>query len=462
MKKPFEAEKKGLNIIIVGCGKVGATLVEQLNNEGHDITVIDKRPEKVAELTNIYDIMGLVGNGASYEILEEAGIENCDVLVAVTGTDELNLLCCTMAKRTSKCETIARIISPDYNNESSFLRKSLGISLIINSDLRAAREMAHIIYMPTSLEAYSFSHGLGDIVKFKVPKGNLLDGLRLSELNKKVNIDVLICVVERNGEIIIPNGDFIMKADDIFLFITTKKNVNTFAEKLGFDSKKVQDVMIVGGGKTTYYLAKILDLMKIKTKIIEADKNRCEFLSSNLPKATIICGDGTDDELLREEGLETTSAFIPITGIDEENIMLSLHARKFSKAKVITKVNRSTFKSVINTLDLDSVIFPRYITCETIIAYIRAKKASLNSSIETLYHMFDNQVEAVEFVATDKSKVTDIPLMDLNLKDSLLIACIIRKGDFILPTGRDTIQVGDKIMIISTHTGLKEIDEILK
>ena len=383
--------KNGLNIIIVGCGKVGMTLIEQLSKEGHDITIIDKNAAKVQEMSNLYDIMGLVGNGASYSVQMEAGIENADLIIAVTASDELNLLCCTVAKQVGDCAAIARVRTPDYSKEAGYLREKLGLTMIINPELEASLETARILYLPTALEVNSFAHGQAEIVKFKIPEGNLLDGMTIATLGKSITNEILICAIEREGEVYIPGGNFQMAKDDIVSFVAPRRHIRSFLKKIGFKTKQVKDAMIVGGGKASYYLAKQLIAMGIDVKIIEQNKERCEELSILLPEAIIINGDGTDEEVLREEGIEYAQAFIPLTGIDEENIMLTLHAKQVSNAKLITKINRSTFKNVISKLDLGSVIYPRYITSEAIIAYVRAKKNSTNSNIETLYHMFDNR-----------------------------------------------------------------------
>lgn len=454
--------KNGLNIIIVGCGKVGMTLIEQLSKEGHDITIIDKNAAKVQEMSNLYDIMGLVGNGASYSVQMEAGIENADLIIAVTASDELNLLCCTVAKQVGDCAAIARVRTPDYSKEAGYLRVKLGLTMIINPELEASLETARILYLPTALEVNSFAHGQAEIVKFKIPEGNLLDGMTIATLGKSITNEILICAIEREGEVYIPGGNFQMAKADIVSFVAPRRHIRSFLKKIGFKTKQVKDAMIVGGGKASYYLAKQLIAMGIDVKIIEQNKERCEELSILLPEAIIINGDGTDEEVLREEGIEYAQAFIPLTDIDEENIMLTLHAKQVSNAKLITKINRSTFKNVISKLDLGSVIYPRYITSEAIIAYVRAKKNSTNSNIETLYHMFDNRAEAIEFRVDEPSSVTGIPLKDLMLKNDLLVSFIYRNGKVQIPSGLDTIEVGDTVMIVTTHTGLDNIQDIIR
>ena len=462
MFRKSKPTSSGLKIIIVGCGKVGRTLVQQLSKEGHDITVIDQDGSMVQQMTNLYDVMGLEGNGASYSIQIEAGIKESDLIIAVTESDELNLLCCTIATQVGDCAAIARVRTPDYSKEVGYLREKLGLAMIINPELEAAREMARILYLPSSLEVTSFAHGQAELIKFKIPEGNPLDGLALFDIGKKLSTDILIGAVERDGEVHIPSGNFILKSNDVVSFVSTRRKAKEFFHNLGLNTKQVKDTMIIGGGRAAFYLADQLLKAGVSVKIIEADKDRCDKLSTLLPKAIIINGDGTDQELLKEEGIEEAESFVPLTGIDEENIMLTLYAKKVSSAKVITKINRITFTDVISSLDLGSVIYPKYITAEAIIAYVRAKKASMNSNIETLYHMYDSRVEAIEFLVKEKSSVTDIPLKDLELKDNILIPFISRNGSIIIPSGNDVIKVGDTVMFITTHTGFNDIQDILK
>ena len=435
--------------------------MEQLSKEGHYITIIDKNSEKIQNLTNLYDIMGIVGNGASYSVQMEAGIEEADLIISVTDSDELNLLCCTVAKQVGDCSAIARVRTPDYSKEVSYLRDKLGLAMIINPELEAAKETARILYLPTALEVNSFAHGQAELIKIKVPEGNTIDGMTIAHLGRKIAPNILICAVERDGDVTIPAGDYTIQRGDIISFAASRKVAKQFLEDIGFKTNQVGNTMIIGGGKSTYYLAKLLINMGIEVKIIESNRQKCEELSILLPKAIIINGDGTDEELLKEEGIESAEAFVPLTGIDEENVMLTLYARKVSKAKVITKINRMTFKTVLNELDLGSVIYPRYITSEAIIAYVRAKRATKGSDIETLYHIFDSRAEAIEFRIREESSVTDVCLANLSLKKNLLIAFINRNGKIIIPSGNDCIRVGDTVTIVTTHSGLKDIRDIL-
>lgn len=458
-KNPIKED--GLHIIIVGCGKVGATLVEQLAKEGHDITIIDKNAQKIQKISGLYDVMGIVGNGASYSIQMEAGIEKTDLIIAVTESDELNLLCCTVAKQVGDCAAIARVRTPDYSKEAGYLLEKLGLAMIINPELEAAREAARLLYLPTALEINSFAHGQAEMTKLKIPENNVINGIDIAYLSKNIASNILVCAIERDGEVYIPSGDFRIQKGDVMSYVASPKESRAFLQNIGFKTNQVKNTMIIGGSRAAYYLAKQLLSMGIAVKIIEANYTRCEELSILLPEAIIINGDGTDEELLKEEGIETVESFVPLTGIDEENILLTLHARQVSNAKVITKINRITFKDVINTLDLGSVVYPRYITSEAIIKYVRARNASKDSNIETLYHMFDSRVEAIEFRVDDAPNILDVPLMNLNLKKNLLVCFICRNGSILIPSGQDSIQAGDTVMIVTTQTGFRDIQDIL-
>lgn len=460
-------KNKGLSIIIVGCGKVGLTLVEQLSREGHDITVIDRNKELVEYISGTYDVMGVVGNGASYSIQKEAGIENTDLIIAVTESDELNLLCCTVAKRVSGCSAIARVRTPDYSQDVSYLRERLGLAMIFNPELESAREAARMLSLPTALEIASFAHGQAVLVTFKIPKNNKLEGLKLWDMSKSIPADietnVVICAVERGDQVFIPSGNFQLQCGDEVSFVSTRKIARKFLRSIGFKTRQVRSTMIVGGGRSAYYLAQELLTMGIEVKIIEKRRARCEELCELLPDADIINGDGTSEELLREEGIEYAESFVALTGIDEENILLTLHARNVSNAKVITKINRINFRNAINTLDLGSVIYPRYITSEAIVAYVRAKHNSMNSNVETLNYICENRVEAVEFRVNEASAVTGTALKDLKpkMKKDILIASINRAGRILIPSGADSIEVGDTVMVVTTHSGFNDIRDIL-
>ena len=451
-----------MKIIIVGCGNVGSTLAEQLSREGHDITVVDAREQMVDNITNSCDVLGIVGNGASFNVLSEAGVAGAHLLIAVTGSDELNLLCCLIAKKAGNCHTIARVSNPVYGREISFIKEELGLSMIINPQQAAAREMARLLKFPSAIKVDSFAKSRVELVTYRIEEGNPLCNMMLKDMGSHLHCDVLVAIVERGEEVIIPDGNFELKAKDEISIVGTQMNTVAFFKKLGAPTASAKEVLIIGGGRTTIYLTKQLLEMGIKVKIIERDEKRCEELTEMLPKALIICGDGTDKELLMEEGVVETGAFITTTNFDEENIMLSLFAKSISKAKRITKVHRISYDELIDSLDVGSIIYPKYITAEHIIKYVRAMRNSMGSNIETLYRLNDNQVEAMEFVIKEDSPVVGIPLQELRLKPNMLIACITHKGQVTTPNGQSVIEVGDTVILVTTTTGLHDIRDAVR
>lgn len=451
-----------MEIIIVGCGKVGCTLAEQLSVENHNIVVIDEKEEKVHTVTDEFDAMGIVGNGVSYQTLLEAGIATADLLIAVTDSDEQNLLCCVIAKKAGNCKTIARVRNPIYNTEIKFLRDELGLAMIINPELTSAAEIARIFQFPSAVKIDTFSKGRIELLHFRVTKDCLLNNYQLIHIRTTLKCDVLVCMVNRNDEVMIPRGDFVFQEGDIVGIVSTPTQATAFFRKIGIGTSRVHTAMLVGGGKIAYYLARRLLAVGISTKIIEQNPERCEHLSELLPKATIICGDGTDQRVLLEEGIEQVDGFAALTGLDEENILLSLFAKKNSHAKVVTKINRINFNSVLGELHLDSITYPRLLTADTIIKYARSMNESLNSNVENLYKLEDGKMEALEFFIKEDSSVTNIPLVKLRIRKNILVCCINRGGNIIIPGGQDTLKVGDSVVIVLTNSRLNDIKDILE
>lgn len=450
-----------MHIIIVGCGKVGRTLAEQLQEEDIDLTVIDTVEKTVNDVTEGIDAMGIVGNGASINTLMEAGINTADILIAVTASDELNLLCCLIAQKTGSCQTIARVRNPIYSQEIGFIKEKLGISMIINPEYAAAQEISRLLRFPAAIKIDPFSKGKVELLKFKVLPEFDLDGMSISRITEKFRCDILFCAVENKEELSIPGGNHVIHNGDFVSIIATPQNTALFFKKIGLKTNQVKNCLIIGGGTISYYLAKALSDARISVKIIEQKTERCEFLSDLLPDTTIINGDGTDRALLLEEGLETAESFVTLTNFDEENIFLSLFAKNISNAKLVAKVNRLPYMDVIDQLDLGSVIYPKYITSDSILRYVRAMQNTIGSNVETLYHILDNQAEALEFAIHDTSPVVGVPLADLNLKKNLLVCCLIRDGQIRIPRGQDCIQIGDNVIIATTHKGLNDICDIL-
>ena len=450
-----------MKIIIVGCGKVGTTLAEQLNRENHDITLIDCDSEALQSISDSTDVMSVTGNGAVYQVQMEAGIKEADLLIATTNSDELNMLCCLIAKKAGNCHTIARIRNPEYSAEINYIREELNLSLAINPELAAAREIARLLRFPNAIKIELFAKGRIELLKFMIPKDSILDRMKVMDVVSRLKSNVLICAVERGDDVVIPDGNFEMRGGDKISFIAPHADCADFFRKAGIENNTVNSAMFVGGGKLTVYLAKALADTKIKIKIIEQDEERCRILSELLPHAMIIHGDGSDQKLLLEEGIRQTEAFASLTGFDEENILLSLYAASQSRAKLITKVNKIAFENVINALNLGSVIYPKMLTADIILQYVRARQNSMGSNIETLYKIVADKAEALEFRVRGDSPVLGIPLEKLRTRNNLLVACINRNGRIIMPRGKDTLEAGDTVIIVTTHTGLNDLKDIL-
>lgn len=451
-----------MNIIIVGCGKVGYTLVEQLNNEDHDVVVVDERPEKLQNITENLDAMGVLGNGISHSTLLEAGITTADLLIAVTGDDEKNLLCCLIAKKTGHCQTIARVRNPVYNEEIAFLKKEFGLALIINPEQTTAMEIAQIFQFPSAIRVDSFAKGHMSLLHFRIGPNSPLIGLQLFKFHQTMQRNVLVCTVIRGDEVIIPNGDFQFAANDIVAIASERRNALEFFRKIGAAKNRVGNAILAGGGKVSFYLAKMLLHSGIDVTIIEIDRARCELLSEQLPKATIICGDATDQSLLMQEGLANADGFAALTGLDEENILLSLYANKVSGARTVTKINRIGFHSVIGELGLGSIVYPRVTTSDYILRYARSTNYSKNSEFEKLYKLANGKAEALEFIIKESSSVAGIPLQDLNLRKNTLIGCIYRNGQVIIPSGQDMMMEGDSVLVVISGYRISDIREILE
>ncbi|MBR5468662.1 MAG: Trk system potassium transporter TrkA [Firmicutes bacterium] len=451
-----------MKIVIVGCGNVGRTLTEQLSREGYDITIIDEQEQLVKTVSNSCDVMGVVGNGASLEIQQEAGVDKADMLIAVTRSDERNLLCCLIAKKAGAKHTIARVSNPVYSREVEFIREELGLSMVINPQRAAAREIERLLKFPSALKIDEFSKSRVDLINYSVNEGSPLCNMKLKDMPSQIGRGVLIPVVERDDDVIIPGGDFEIKPKDVISIIGSSAKTVEFFRKLKEPTSIVKDVMIVGGSKTCYYLAQNLIEMGVSVKIIERDKDTCDKLSEMLPQALIIHGDATDRELLMEEGISQVQAFISLTNIDEENVMLTLFAKSVSKAKLITKVHRVTYDKIIDNLEIGSVVYPKNISAEIIIKYVRAMDNSDENNIESLYRLNENRVEAIEFTVPKGSPVAGKQLLELSIKPNIIIACITHNGNVVIPNGQSVIQEGDSVILVTTNKGLSDIKDILR
>ncbi|MGN0678497.1 MAG: Trk system potassium transporter TrkA [Oscillospiraceae bacterium] len=451
-----------MNIIIIGCGKVGQALAEQLSVQGNNITIIDLSAEKLSAVSTRNDVMTVVGNGATHLTQQEAGIEHADLMIAVTGSDELNLLCCLIAKKAGNCRTIARVRSPQYSSEAPFLKDELGLAMVINPELAAAQEIARVLRFPSAMKIETFAKGRVELVKFRLPENCPLVGLAVKNLSSKLNCDVLVCTIERGDDAYIANGNSVFEEKDVISIVASPKKANDFFRKINYKMTSVKDVMIVGGGELGHYLTEILVRSGIAVKIIEKDPVRCEELCMLWDEVTVINGDASDQNVLLEAGLEHTGGFVALTNLDEENILLSLFAKSTGEAKLATKINRIDFEDVIKHLDLDTIIYPKNITSDTIIRYVRSLKSTVGSNVEVLHQFIQGKIEALEFNIRDKSDVTGVPLMELKLKQGVLVAAILRDKKVIIPRGNDVINVGDAVVIVSNQLGIHDISDILK
>lgn len=450
-----------MDIIIVGCGKVGRALAEQLNEAGNNITVVDINASRVSDVADRYDVMGVVGNGATHATLQEAGIDNADLLIAVTGSDERNLLCCLIAKKAGGCQTIARVRSPQYNAEAPYLKEELGLAMVINPELAAAEEISRVLRFPSAIKIETFVKGRIELLKFKLPEDSPLCGMHVRDIAPKLHCDILVCTIERGDEAHIAYGDFQFEARDVISIIAEPKNAFTFFRKINYKAKSVNDVLIAGGGDITHYLCRILEKSGIAVTVIEKDEFRADQLSDILSDVNVIHADAINQEVLRQENIERAEAFVSLTNLDEENILLSLFAKSVTEGKIVTKINRIDFDEVIEHLDLDTIIYPKNLTSDLIVRYVRAMNKTIGTNLETLYQIIKGKVEAAEFIVKEDSALTEAPLMQLKLRSGVLVAAIVRDRKVLIPRGSDTIQKGDSVVIVTNHLGLHDMNDLL-
>lgn len=450
-----------MRIVIVGCGKVGTSIASQLNAEGHDIVVVDIDRNAVQNLSNSLDVMGIEGNGASYEVLAEAGAEKADLVIAAAALDEVNLYTCLMAKAAGTTHTIARVRNPQYAADIHRVKDTLGLSMSINPELTAAKEMSRLLRFSGALEIDTFSRGSVELIKVALPENSAIANKRISQIDV-LKGRVRICLVERGDEVFIPNGDFVLQGGDRISVASKVDVAAKFFKRISVSIGKSRDVILLGGGKISFYLAKNLLDSGANVKIIEKNPNRCWELTNILPEAVVIQGDCMDQDLLLSEGIEHADGVAALMDYDEENILISLYIQSVSKAKIITKVNNTSFDSILHNLKIKTIIHPKNLTGEYIASYIRAMQNSLGSNVETLYKLNNDAVEALEFRVRSTSRVTGIPLQELNLKDNLQVISINRHGKIILPQGSDKIMCDDTVVVITKHKGLSDLDDILK
>lgn len=450
-----------MKIVIIGDGKVGYKLAKQLSSEKYDIILIDNNEEKLRKSIERMDVFCVAGEGGSVEVQQRADVPHADLVIACTSTDECNMLSCLIARRLGARHTIARVRNPIYYKQIDFLKKDLHLSMVVNPELIVAGDITRLLLFPDASKVETFVKGRVELVEFPIHCGKL-EGLSLSELYARFQVQVLVCAVESGETVLIPDGDYILKAGDKLHIAASHQNMEQFFKKIALRKEKIKNAMICGGGRVAYYLASQLCNLGMNVKIIERNRERCEELCELLPKATIINGDATEHDLLIEEGIEKTDAFIALTGMDEENIIMSLFASKQSVSKVIVKINEDRRAMMIDELGLDSIVSAKTATADAILGYVRARRNSqCSANVETMYQLLDGRVEALEFIIKSENAYTRVPLKDLNLKVNNIIACIARGRKIIIPNGDDSIQVGDSVVIITMTKQIRDLDDIL-
>ncbi len=451
-----------MKIIIAGTGKVGRTVAAVLSEEGHDVTIIDNDPETVFSVSNDLDVICVEGNAADPETLREAGVDSADLLLTATEKDEVNMVCGIAAHHMGAKHVIARIRDPQYLHQTKFLREALGLSQIVNPEYECAKEISRILRFPGASRVDSFSKGSVEIVEHKIPKGGMLDGIKLYELSQRFGAKVLVALVERNGSALIPSGGTVLKAGDKLSITGSSQELRKFFVSIGVYKKPVRRVMIMGGGRTAVYLTKILEDNGIDVTVIEKERNKCNELCDQIPEAHIVCGDATHKDVLLEDGIMTTDGFVALTGDDGDNIITSLYASSCNVGKIITKVNREHFAEILNNSGLESIVSPKEIVAQQLARFVRALSNSAGSSMETLYRLVDGKVEVLEFIVRENSACIHVPLKELHLKENILISALIRGNKSILPDGNTQIQPGDHAIVVTAAGKLQDLDDILE
>ncbi|MBR0508152.1 MAG: Trk system potassium transporter TrkA [Clostridia bacterium] len=453
-----------MQIMIVGCGKMGASLAVQLVSEGHRVTVVDRSESVIEQISNTQDVIGYVGNGAVFSVLEEAGAKDADLLLALTQSDEVNLLTCLAAHKIGAKHTIARVRDPEYANNMFRISEDLGLSMTVNPDRQAAEEIARVLRFPAAMHVELFARGHVELVTSRLPENSVLAGIPLYELPQKLGVKVLICAVERDGAYTIPSGSFELKGGDVLYVTGAPREVAKALRKAGVLAAPIRSVILGGGGRISYYLAQELLKSNISVKIIERSKEAAHFIAELLPEAVVLNGDVTDQELLQEEGIDNVDAFVALTGLDEGNVLSALYAKHRSVKKVIAKVNSDGLISLVKETSLDSVISPKHVVSNVILRYVRAREASADHGrIRGLYKIADGSIEVLEFTASEENaNLLNVPLKDLKTKKNILIACIVRNGKALIPGGADCIQAGDVVLVVTEQRRMNDLGDIME
>ncbi len=451
-----------MDIIIAGAGKVGATLAGHLSQEGHSVTVIDVQDDTLGKISDQLDVMCVKGNCASQRVLRDALAGSADILIAATNSDEINILCCHSAHQMGTGYTVARVRSTDYISDVQELKDDLGIDMIINPEYATAEEISRLLRFPSAANIDTFARGRVELVGFRIQEGDaLLDGRALSTLSARIReLEILFCAVERGGEVIIPNGSFVLLKGDKVYAAGTPSSINKFFRVLGRDTHKIKNVFIVGGGRITYYLLHILGRVGMECKLVERKQERCRALAEAFPKSLIICGDGTDPELLGEERMAASDAFIALTDRDEDNLIIALYAHQSGVSKVVAKSSRQNYAGIARSAGLESVVSPKLTTAYQILRTVRGIQNSKGSVMNALYKIADGQAEAMEFVAGPSTRNLGVPLRDLRLREGVLIAVIVRRGQIIIPEGSTCLKEGDTAIVVARNSGIMDLNAI--
>ena len=451
-----------MKIMIIGLGSIGQAVLKNLSGEGHEITIIDENKDLIADLIEKYDVYGVVGNGACMDIQQEAGAESADLVVAMTRNDELNILACLVAKRLGVCHTVARVRNPDYRKQIGQMQENLGISMVINPERETGDEIYNLIALPSVASMEHFAEGKVLLVEVIAKEGCKLIGESLISLGRKLKSRVLICAVQRGEKVFIPSGDFVIEQGDRIHFTADARVLGEFLEETDLVKSPLRNVMIVGGGRIGYYLADRLSRKRYKVKLIEQNPARAEVLADSLPDVTVSCGNGTQHDLLLEEGIEVMDAFVALTNVDEENMIVSMFANKRNVPKVMTRIENDDLFGMLDELGIDNTISPQQVVASRIISYVRALSNSIGSNVQTLYKLVGDKVEALEFAAKKQENIYGKPLKELRIKKDCLVACIIRRDEVLIPNGSSVIQLGDSVVVVTTRRNLEDLADVFE
>ena len=451
-----------MKIVIIGLGTIGKTILKNLSRKGHNITIIDEDKDKIESLIGKYDVSGIVGNGACIDIQREAGVKDADLAIVLTNSDELNVFACLVAKKIGVKNTIARVRNPDYRKQIMEMKDELGISMIVNPEQDTATEIFNLINLPSIAQVEHFAKGRVLLVEIVAEKECALVGETLITLGKKLKTKVLICAVQRGQTVTIPTGNFVIEEGDRIHLTSDAKSLRDFLAEVNLVKSPLKNIMIVGGSRIGYYLAGELSKKKYQIKLIESNRDTAEELASELPRVTVIHGNGTQHDLLIEEGIEAMDAFVALTDIDEENMVVSMFANKMKVKKTITQIKSDDLYGMLDELGINNNVSPKDIVANRIISYIRALANTRGSNVLTLYRLVNDQVEALEFYAKKPERIYDKPLKELKIKENCLVACIIRENEVIIPNGNDCIKLGDNVIVVTTHKNFDDLTDILE